>query len=283
MKKIAVVTFLIFVINTAFSQKHELGASFGHANLIADIGKTNYIQPFPEYLTPSLIDFSVGILYRFNLNPRQSLRFNFIYNTIRFSDNQAREDYRTARKKRATNDIIEASAMFEYNFFDINDEVKFAQTPYIFAGIGAMLYNDRLYKIQHTFNRDANEDIVAPLSDTDFVTTTIPEKDLKSGFSVPFGIGYKIKFDYNWVLSAEIGVRFTATDRLDYSVSQPEQYTTTIEDGLDTFFNVSQEIDNRNIEILKSNQTGNIISTDWYVITGVNLTYTFGRPPCACD
>jgi hypothetical protein len=57
----------------------------------------------------------------------------------------------------------------------------------------------------------------------------------------------------------EIGARYTFTDNLDGS--NPDT-------GL------------ANNESLKF---GNINSDDWYVFTGMTLTFTFGRQPCYCN
>jgi hypothetical protein len=54
----------------------------------------------------------------------------------------------------------------------------------------------------------------------------------------------------------EIGARYTFTDNLDGS--NPK---------------------NKNFETLKF---GNLNSKDWYVFSGVTLTYTFGKNPCFC-
>jgi hypothetical protein len=35
-------------------------------------------------------------------------------------------------------------------------------------------------------------------------------------------------------------------------------------------------------ESLKSSQFGNINNNDWYVFSGLTLTYTFGEKPCYC-
>jgi hypothetical protein len=72
--------------------------------------------------------------------------------------------------------------------------------------------------------------------------------------AIPMTAGAKIRLNQFLILGAEIGARYTFTDNLD--ASNPE--------GL--------PIDVRPV--------GNVFSDDWYVFSGITLTYTFGRKPC---
>lgn len=72
----------------------------------------------------------------------------------------------------------------------------------------------------------------------------------------PIVAGYKFKIANSFVLAAESGVRLTFSDDLDGSFPK-----------------------NSNFESLKF---GNTNSNDWYVFTGLTLTYTFGNKPCYC-
>ena len=77
-----------------------------------------------------------------------------------------------------------------------------------------------------------------------------------SAFAIPMIIGViALVFD-NFVLGAEVGARYTFTDNLDGS--NPK---------------------NDNFETLRF---GNLNSNDWYVFSGITLTYTFGLNPCFC-
>ncbi|NNE77367.1 MAG: hypothetical protein HKN31_09880, partial [Pricia sp.] len=77
-------------------------------------------------------------------------------------------------------------------------------------------------------------------------------------FAIPMTVGAKYRLNQFFILGAEIGARYTFTDNLDGS--NPEK------------LNVSQQ--------LGDIKFGNIFSDDWYVFSGLTLTYTFGRKPC---
>ena len=80
-----------------------------------------------------------------------------------------------------------------------------------------------------------------------------------STLAIPMIVGYKTTLGQNFVLAAEIGARYTFTDNLDGS--NPNKAS---EDQDDVSF-------------------GNINNNDWYVFTGITLTFTFGRKPCYCN
>jgi outer membrane protein W len=75
-------------------------------------------------------------------------------------------------------------------------------------------------------------------------------------FAVPMTVGIKSNIATNLILAAEVGARYTLTDNIDGS--NPK---------------------NKNLESLRF---GNINNNDWYVFSGVTLTYTFGNKPCYC-
>ena len=115
---------LFFTLSIA--QRHVVGSFAGGANVIGDIGRTNYIIPLPvSYGSNSLgdrIPFAVGAIYRFNFNPYMGVRFNGIFCRVVGADASAPEYYKRERNYAFKNNIIEGSLVLEYNIFDINDE-----------------------------------------------------------------------------------------------------------------------------------------------------------------
>jgi hypothetical protein len=77
--------------------------------------------------------------------------------------------------------------------------------------------------------------------------------------AIPMVGGAKIRINQFFILGAEIGARYTFTDNLDAS---------------------NPKLIYQNSADLRANQYGNIFSDDWYVFSGVTLTFTFGRKPC---
>lgn len=77
------------------------------------------------------------------------------------------------------------------------------------------------------------------------------EYKTNTSFAIPFGVGYKTKLFGDFAIAIELKARYTFVDNLDFN---------------------NDEID--------SLKFGNPNSNDWYIFSGFNLVYTFGRPPC---
>lgn len=73
---------------------------------------------------------------------------------------------------------------------------------------------------------------------------------------IPMIVGIKSNVFPNWILGVEVGARYTFADDIDGS--NPT---------------------NENLEQLRF---GNLNSNDWYMFTGLTLTYTFTEKPCYC-
>jgi len=90
-----------------------------------------------------------------------------------------------------------------------------------------------------------------------YVVNGETKKDYQEGeFAIPMVVGIKTKLTETIIIGFEVGARYTFTDNLDGSLPK-----------------------NESLEPLKF---GNINSKDWYVFSGITLTYTFGDKPCYC-
>jgi len=90
-----------------------------------------------------------------------------------------------------------------------------------------------------------------------FVVNGETKKDYSSStFAIPMIVGIKSNLFENLVFGFEVGARYTFTDNLDGSLPK-----------------------NKNLESLKF---GNLNSNDWYVFSGITITYTFTEKPCYC-
>lgn len=76
-------------------------------------------------------------------------------------------------------------------------------------------------------------------------------------YGIPMVLGYKQRIGNHLILAGEIGARYTFSDELDGSMPDAE--------------------------FREQFSFGNTNSNDWYVFSGITLTYTFGRRPCYCN
>lgn len=246
----------------ANAQRHEIGVQLGMSNLVGDIGKTNYVLQMPiGNISDHGVPFYGGLMYRMNFNPYQTVRLNLGYSNIQFDDRYAKENYRRMRQLRGTNSVFSADLVFEYNFLPVNDEQRSMLSPYIFGGLSGLYMETS--KPELTIN-----------SISDVAVSYRKEKAFTMG--VPFGVGLKYKFNYNWALSGEFTFRPTFSDQVDYS-SLEEGDVAVVKTSLDeaqTAAVVQGFIQQRNI--------GNPNSKDWINSATLILSYSFGRPPCYC-
>ena len=297
MKKNTYVIIAIFLGSLfAFAQRHEIGVQFGTSNLVGDIGKTKYLNPMPNNLdniSNEGIPFYAAIMYRMNFNPYQSLRFRFAYNHVQFNDNYAQELYRSNRGFYGGNSIYEISTIFDYNFLPVNEEQKSLLSPYVFGGLSGIIFTAPQVALYNDFRRVGG---VAqnPTSATDFVTI-LSAKSTASKFSlaIPFGVGLKYKFNYNWAVFGEFMFRPTVSDAIDYSNYDKTNikltYNKDILASANSFRSLLQtgdyltESKKRADEFINANAIGNSNSKDWINTISFGVSYSFGRPPCYCQ
>lgn len=237
----------LLVGNNLTAQRHELGIQVGTSVLVGDVGQTNYLFQKP-YLDKTLslgAPVYVGVIYRLNANEQQSFRLSAGYSNVQFVDVDSPDSYRSDRKLYGNNSIYHADLTFEYFFFNINEEYKSKVSPYVFAGIGGMMYDGVVLT-----SIDQINDKIKPNYET----------SKKMTVSLPFGLGVKYKFNYNWGLSAEATFRPTFSDMIDFS-----QIESKVEGVSNDFRRV-----------------GNPNSNDWINTASIILSYSFGRPACYC-
>ncbi len=108
------------------------------------------------------------------------------------------------------------------------------------------LYTGLTYFSYNTLSKEPSKNAITKYGDA-------------STFAVPMVVGYKARLSTNMMIGFEIGARYTFTDDLDGS--NPVK-------------------DKKEFEKLKF---GNTNSDDWYVFTGITVTFAFGRKPCYCN
>ncbi len=220
MKKIILYIAIIFS-SVAYSQINELGLSIAGSNYIGDVGRTAYINPN---------DLALGMVYKWNYSPRVVYRIDATYIRIKADDANATNDLRVARDYSFKNSVKELAIGIEYNYYDYSmTKREWRSTPYLILQLAVFNYNSAV--------RETTPDNF--------------ETENKTGFTIPFGIGYKTTIGRNIGIGFETKFRYSFTDQLDYN----------------------------NPDIPKLN-FGNPDSNDWYVTTGITIVFGFGRKGC---
>jgi hypothetical protein len=155
-------------------QNADFGAFAGVSSYIGDINPNGLMYaPLP----------AVGIFYRYNLNPRQSLRTSLFIGGLRANDLDFKNSFQQARGASFSGEVGEWSVQFEFNFFPYSTRGKrWNYTPYIAGGLGIAFVNTISFSI-------------------------VPV--------IPFSLGFKINIYKNLGLEAEYGFRKTFYDNFD--------------------------------------------------------------------
>ncbi len=141
------------------------------------------INPRKQFYDPSL---SFGALIKHNFTEHHCLRVNLFYGKLKGDDLDFKNDYQQMRGKNFETSLIEGHIGYEFNFLPyIINRWKTAHTPYIFGGIG------------YSF----------------VLSSTVDDTD--NHITIPFGIGYKYRFNEKIGIGCEWGMRKTFTDKLD--------------------------------------------------------------------
>lgn len=137
-----------------------------------------------------------GVIYRYNLNPRYSLKASLVRTKVVGDDPSTEFSFNQFRNVKFETKLTEISGQIEFNFlpYETGDS-KHIFSPYLFVGISA--YN---YKPKTTIDGIENED---------------EEVASATKLAMPFGPGLKLSMGNKLSLAFEWGFRRTSNDVID--------------------------------------------------------------------
>ena len=159
----------------------------GEAQQNADYGVYGGVSTYLGDINPGRLFYSplpsAGFFYRYNLNPRQSLKLSLYHGMFSARDADFANDYQQNRLASFNGQVTELATQFEFNFFSYSTMGNIWDfTPYFASGIGVALFN-------------SNELSVQPV--------------------IPLTIGFKVNIHKNMGLEIEHGFRKTFYDNFD--------------------------------------------------------------------
>ena len=176
----------LFIFFTTNAQIHEIGGFAGGSNYIGDVGSTTYISPNR---------LALGLIYKWNVNPRLAYRFSVTGAYVFSDDKKSNDPSREQRGYQFSNTIREFSAGIEFNFFKFDlFDIQKQFTPYVHTGINYMMAHDAYS-----------------------TTKIILKEELVGTMAVPITLGIKTNVFPHFVLGFEVGARYTFTDNFDGS------------------------------------------------------------------
>jgi opacity protein-like surface antigen len=175
---ILLILLLIFPSKHATAQrKSDIGIIGGASYYMGDINHSrHFYAPSP----------AGGIIYRYNLNPRHSFRFNMLYTSLKGSDSDFEDEYQLQRNRSFKTSIIDLAITTEFNFRDYTPTKlrKDRYTPYVAVGLG-------------------------------YASLMSSNVNAASTATLQFGVGFKYNLSRRWSMGAEWTFRKNLNDLLD--------------------------------------------------------------------
>jgi Domain of unknown function (DUF6089) len=175
MKKIpGLLLLFVLSLSAAGQRSADYGVYGGVTSYLGDINPNRlFYRPQP----------AGGLFYRYNLNPRQSIRANILLGSLKANDLDFSNNFQQTRALSFSGTVAELATQFEFNFLPYSTQGKrWNYTPYLAAGAGVSFINTGLVSYQPV---------------------------------IPFSVGFKINIHKNLGIEAEYGFRKTFYDKFD--------------------------------------------------------------------
>ncbi len=252
----------MFIANSCFAQQWQAEVMAGVSGYNGD-------------LTQSYVSFKT-MRPAVNLNLKYLMPNEFIvlragigYGFISGNDKNNKDPGIVTRNLNFKSHILEGSLCVEVNLFKPD---RFEGLPYLFAGVGVFHYDP------FTKDKNNNKTYLRPLGTEGQGLAAYPGRKMYSltQFCLPFGGGWKLRFNGKYEIIYELGFRYLFTDYLDdVSTSYANPQTLLAQRGPTAVELAYRQI---NPSVAKEgNQRGNPKAKDWYYMTGVKLLIKLGE------
>lgn len=261
MARIALLFFAFVAPLVAAAQEWELGLQGGASGYMGDLNPENPL---------AFNDWSAGLFVKYNLDDTWGIRGNFAYANTQAQDSWATDLQRKSRGLGFFGPVMEASLLVDFNFFKwLPQRGRVIYTPYIFAGIGGILFEPKWY--------DRTAAGVPEINLRDYMTEGVAYNN--RAISIPFGAGFKYNLRGPFSVGVELGYRLALTDYLD-DVSG--DYIAT-PNNLPANISVAQwqTVAYGNVTGINSGtQRGDGRPFDSFMTVGITLSYTIFKGGC---
>ena len=235
---------MISIFNHLQSQDNEIGLFFGGTNYIGDVGPTTFINPFSkDNISGDRQDMSKGV---FGIIYRKNLSNRI---GIRLGFNYA-EIQSSDFWKGSANYRIERGKFFKNNLHEFHIGLDFNFLEFETSS-NDFEFTPYIHSGLSFFRYDA---LHYPIGINEAQSYG---KD--NDIALPITVGLKIKPLNSFVIGIEISAKHSFTENLDGSYP-----------------------DFKDSSIYSQRPFGSNLSQDWYVYSGITLTYLFGNYECDC-
>lgn len=244
----------------ALAQTTELGVNAGAAGYIGDINPNNLFKP-------SGVAF--GAYVKRNFNPYWAVGIHYNYGKIKGDDANSDDLSLKTRNLNFSTSLNELSLQVDFNFLDyFSGGGRTNFTPYIFAGVGGVLFNPKAKYHGETYELKTY--------------MTEGEKYKTYAISIPYGIGMKYRIGERLGIFTQLGYRTAKTDYLDdVGDRYPARFVNAVDGTPLSDPSVPRYPgDPSRPNFVPGSQRGNFVKNDTYFFVHIGLSYTFTSDKC---
>lgn len=251
-----------------FKSAAEIGFFGGGSYYIGDLNPNrHFVDSKPAF----------GMIFRYNLSTRYSLRANVTYGNIYANDADNTDAFKVNRNLSFKSHLLELAFGMEIDMFKYRiTDMKYPITPYFF-------YQFAYARINPKTDYGGNEIALQPLGTEGQGTGLVGTKRNRyslNQFTVPLGIGLKFNLRPRVAMSIEYGIRKTFSDYFDDVAGKyVDQDYLRAENGP-----LAADLSDRSLVLYGDNtgtNRGTSASKDWYAFYGIMLTFKpFKRDIC---
>jgi hypothetical protein len=253
------------------AQTWEVGGNLGATGYMGDLNPNKPLH---------FSGLAAGVFVKANFNPYMGLGLHFTHGQITQDDAKSKDPLFQDRNLNFDTQLNEVALQFDFNFLDYFSGGGTKHfTPYIFAGIGGVLFQPTATYIRpSTANDGTSQAITYPTYQ--YQTEGQQYRYRTYTISIPYGAGVKYHLTQNWSLTSDLGYRVAFTDYLD-DVSKTYPSTADLNKyspspntslGLANGYKLPNKT--------AGTQRGDFRKRDTYMFLKFGLTYTFASADC---
>ena len=284
------VTIGLILLNLAgsvsFAQSPQTIEVGPHIGATAYVGDLNVWRNMGQWEWKGLKQFhyDLGVVVRYNYDPRWSFRLDYSHLKLRAGDAVAAWHPQSLLNFQSTVDDL--SLMTEFNFLNYyTGKSDKAFSPYIFAGISGMMYFVQPFTgnedLDVLYFNDLQEGSIN-INNRSFGVDEFYVDTIRAGhnyaLSIPFGVGCKISLSEHLATTVEWRLHYTLTDYLDgvhaNYASTHAVYKVIDEQGTEQEYDFTDPTGT----FPEGYQRGNARTNDWFGMLNISLTWKFVLP-----
>jgi hypothetical protein len=266
MKKFVVLFSFLLVCGLLSAQQeknyktHEIGVFIGCSYYIGDLNPSGHFGPLTQP--------AGGVIYRYNLNPRFSIKANALVGNIQGDDSKTNSASQQERNLSFKSYVRELAVEGEFNFMEYKTGSHHIFSPYLFLGIAGYMF-DPMAQVGNQWVE------LQPLGTEGQGSKGGSKKYRLTQLSIPFGIGMKFSMAKQVCISLEWGMRKTFTPYLDDVSGTYAAPSVLAQNGP-----MAVQLANRSLgkdpggTSMTGSERGNGGVDDWYSFAGVMLSFT---------